>query len=655
MKKALLALLTLVIISNAEAQYTRYVIRFRNKGSNPYSLSNPLQFLSQRAIDRRLKYNIPLDSTDLPVTPSYIDGVRTSGAVTILNASKWLNSVTIQTSDAAALAKINSLPYVISTGPIGRRIATTQSKSEQPTNRSASERTATTESLLADRYNYGFSFKQVHIHNGEFLHNIGLRGDSMIMGLLDDGFYQYTTLKAFDSVRQANKVLGTWDFVAREQSVIEDDAHGEMVFSIIAANVPGNMVGTAPAASFYLFRTEDATSEYPIEEHNWVCGAERLDSAGGDVISTSLGYSQFDSAALNHTYADMNGNTTMSAIGADMAAKKGIVVLVAAGNEGNAAWHYISSPADADSVIAVGAVDVNGNVGSFSSYGPSSDGQVKPDVASVGVGTVVWSPSNVAAAGNGTSFACPNMAGLVTCLWQGFREFNNMAIINAVRQAGSTVATPNTRIGYGIPDMKKAFTILLKQYATATATTINNCNPAVNWTSKDAAGMRYEIERKRSTDTAFAKVYELMVSNTTYGSHSYQFIDPAAGTPAGNITYRIRQVIDTSVTGFYADYLDTVSVNYAGNCNTTANNVLVLYPNPVKGNIVIQVNTIQTSPVTVRIFSMSGQRLYEAKLSPSNVLSGYPLPTTNLASGEYIVSVYNGSGKVGTARFIKLP
>jgi len=171
-------------------------------------------------------------------------------------------------------------------------------------------------------YNYGQSFQQIHIHNGEFLHDIGLRGQSMIIGMLDAGYNNYTSLSAFDSVNANGQVLGVYDFVDHDNSVVEDNAHGMECFSIIAANIPGQFVGSGPKALFYLFRTEDVNSEYPIEEHNWVCGAERADSAGADVISSSLGYTTFDNAAFNHTYADMNGRTTMAAIGATIAARK---------------------------------------------------------------------------------------------------------------------------------------------------------------------------------------------------------------------------------------------------------------------------------------------------------------------------------------------
>ena len=323
-----------------------------------------------------------------------------------------------------------------------------------------------------DFFNYGTaSFNEIHLHKGEFLHNIGLRGQGMMITVLDGGFLNYTTLRAFDSVNLNGQILSTWDFVNREASVVEDISHGMMCLSTIAANIPGQFTGKAPKASFHLFRTEDGSSEYPIEEFNWVCGAERADSTGSDVISSSLGYAdQMSNPVFNHTYGQMNGNTTMCTIGADLAAKKGIIVFNAAGNEGAGSWHYIIAPADGDSVVAVGAVNAAGAVGSFSSYGPSADGRIKPDVASVGVSAMVQNTNNSIGTNNGTSFACPNMAGLGTCLWQGFPEFNNMRIIRALKEAGSIATNPNDRIGYGIPDMKAAFSTLLSEYATSSAT-----------------------------------------------------------------------------------------------------------------------------------------------------------------------------------------
>jgi serine protease AprX len=649
MKKALTCLwAAFLLLSEARAQSTRYIIQFRDKGSNPYSFSNPLAYLSQKAIDRRTRYSIAMDSADLPVTPRYIDSVRLAGSVTILNASKWLNSVTIKTTDASALDKISRFPFVQAVSAVAARnaqVAGDKFALEEVTG----ERTTRT---LADYFNYGSSHAQLAIHNGQFLHNIGLRGQSMIIGMLDAGFFQYTSLHAFDSVNANGQVLGIYDFVAKDNSVVEDDTHGMECFSTIAANMPGQFVGTAPKASFYLFRTEDASSEYPIEEHNWVCGAERVDSAGGDVISSSLGYNLFDNPAFNHTYADMNGRTTMAARGAEAAAKKGMLVVNAAGNEGTNSWHFIITPADGDSVLAVGAVDANGNPAAFSSYGPSSDGRVKPDVASVGVGTTVQAPNNSIGTNNGTSFACPNMAGLATCLWQGFREFNNMKILQAVRLAGSSATRPNTQIGYGIPDVRKALLLLLKEYATA-STTGTGCTATVSWNSKDVSSMYYEVERKLPGDTAFTKVGRQQGTGSVFGAHSYQYTDEVASNP-GTIQYRIRQVVDSSATGIVGDYIDTTSMTLGTGCSVTVNTVQVS-PNPSHHLFSVRVTSVASiQELNVRMINNIGQTVYSVKTSAASGTTTINLPASRLASGKYYVQVFNGTQLLVTKEVLKL-
>src|SRR6476620_5205057 len=325
MKKTVLATIGIFFMVHAvQAQSGRYLIQLRDKAQNPYSLNQPEQFLSPRSIARRTHYNIPFDSTDLPVTPAYVDSLRLLSSVTVLNVSKWLNQVSIQVTNTAVLDTINRFPFVQSTTFIAARA---QRNNSGPTYELLkNSRVNGMQSLTSEQsFDYGASAAQVNIHNGSFLHNLGLQGQGMIISLLDAGFYQYTSLKAFDSVNQRGQVLGTWDFVARDTSVVEDHPHGMECFSVIAANIPGTFVGTAPEASFYIFRSEDAATEYPIEEHNWVCAAERVDSAGGDVISTSLGYDNFNDPSLNHHYSDMNGNTTIAAKGADLAAMKGLL------------------------------------------------------------------------------------------------------------------------------------------------------------------------------------------------------------------------------------------------------------------------------------------------------------------------------------------
>src|SRR5258705_10155935 len=545
MKKLIIVLIgSFLFFTEVHAQFTRYVVKLRNKGNNPFSLSTPTAYLSQRAISRRTRYGIAIDSTDLPVTPSYITQIRNVTNVTVLNISKWHNSVAIQTSDPNAITTINGLSFVQSVAPIAARVQNSNRKlitADQPY--VPSQRVT---DITADFFNYGSgSFTEINLHKGQFLHNIGLRGQGMVIALLDGGFSNYNTLDAMDSIIINNQVLDTWDFYSNNTTVSDDHPHGMQCLSTIAANIPGQFIGKAPKANFMLYRTEDVNSEYPIEEFNMVCGMERADSAGADVISASLGYSDFDDASFNHTYSQLNGNTTIAAIGADLAAKKGILFVNAAGNEGSLPWHYITTPADGDSVLAVGAVSTSGAVGSFSSYGPSSDGQVKPDVASIGVGAIVQSTSNTVVTGSGTSFACPNMAGLSAILWQGFPEYNNMRIARALREAGNIVNTPNDRIGYGIPDLKSAFGTLLTEFAIST-NTINGCRIFVDWTSKDVGAMKYEIERKGPGETNFTKIGELTPSaGASLATHNYEFINTLTTGTSGMFSYRIRQIIDT--------------------------------------------------------------------------------------------------------------
>ncbi len=458
MEKSFLLFLIVLLSFNSDtkAQFSKYLIRFKDKNGTSFSINNPSQFLSSKSLQRRTRQNIAIDETDLPVTPAYIDSIRLAGAVTILNRSKWLNQVCIQTTDAAALNKINSFPFVLSLQPVMRSLsnAVSANKFNEQIDTIAVQNALQTTN---DYYNYGASIAQINIHEGEFLHNKGFTGEGMLMAIMDAGFFHYKTITAFDSVRNNNQIAETYDFVNNEISVDEDNQHGMFCFSIIAANWPGQLVGSCPKATFYLYRTEDAGSEFPVEEQNWVAAAERADSIGVDVFSTSLGYNTFDNSIFNHTYQQFDGNTTIIARANDLAAKKGIISVVAAGNEGSKTWHFISTPADADSVLTVGAVNASGAVAGFSSYGPSADGQVKPTVASVGEGAAIANINDQPAFGNGTSFATPNMAGLITCLWQAFPDFTNMEIIEAVKQSSSIYTNPNDRIGYGIPNFRKAY------------------------------------------------------------------------------------------------------------------------------------------------------------------------------------------------------
>ncbi len=459
----------------ANAQFSRFIVKFTDKNGSAYSISNPSAYLSGAAIARRNRYKINIDSTDLPVKAAYIDSIKAVPNVSVLNVSKWFNQVCIKITDttslATTLAAINAFSFVKNTSPIAARIAQPSSSKSVKFNENSSfsplriNETQGTAGFngLQNYYNYGSNSGQVHIHEGEYLHNLGFHGEGITIAILDAGFYNYLANPAFDSIRNQHQILGTWDYVANEQSVNEDHFHGALCLSTIAANEPGTMVGTAPKAKFWLLRTEDAATEYPVEEQNWVAAAEFADSVGADMISSSLGYDNFDNASFNLSYAQRDGKTALISIGAGLAVKKGILVTNSAGNSGNATddTKYVICPADADSVLTIGATDVNGAIAYFSCYGPNGAGQLKPNVVSVGYNTVLADlNSGLPITGSGTSFSNPNLCGLVACLWQAYPEFSNMDIMDALQKSSSKYTAPDFHFGYGIPDMRIAYLYL---------------------------------------------------------------------------------------------------------------------------------------------------------------------------------------------------
>ena len=462
MKAIILTLLLQGILCIGQAQFTRHIIELTDKKGTTHALSNPQTFLSSETIARRKQFNIAIDSTDLPVSKVYLDSIAKAGKVEILNSSKWLNQVLIKTTDQVALNKISQFPFVKKRSPIANRPSTINEEKfiETVTETNVSQTIASTK---ATTLNYGNSIKQVNIHEGEFLHNKGFQGKGIKIAVLDAGFFKYQNIAAFDSLKINGQLKMTWDFVDNNASVNEDDAHGMQCLSVLAANLPGAFVGTAPGASYYLFRTEDAATEFPVEEQNWLAAAERADSIGVQMISSSLGYNTFDDARFNYTYADLNGKKTMITRGATMATNKGMIVMNSAGNSGSTAWKYLIAPADAVDVLAVGAVNNLKQVAPFSSFGPSSDNRVKPDIASVGWNTFLINTNGNVAQANGTSFSNPNIAGLVACLWQAFPEFSNKEIIETVRKSSDRYNNPDARTGYGIPNMRLAYGMLEKE------------------------------------------------------------------------------------------------------------------------------------------------------------------------------------------------
>ena len=316
------ALFFLNVLVMAQVAPAKYFIEFTDKNGSPFSIDRPGEFLTQRAIDRRAAQDIQVTEQDLPVNPSYVQQVANTG-VAVINRSKWFNGIIIQADDSTKLDTISALPFV-------KSIRKNNSKAVKP--EPVADKFAGESSFLAagdisgykslaspGNYNYGPSLKQIQMMNGDQLHNQGFRGEGKVIAILDAGFLKVDVLKAFDSLWQNNQILGTRDFVNPGGNVFTGHIHGMMVLSVIGGNYPGEIIGTAPKASFWLLRSEDAATEYIIEEYNWECAAEFADSVGADVITSSLGYTTFTDSTMNHTCADMNGHTTPASRGANIA------------------------------------------------------------------------------------------------------------------------------------------------------------------------------------------------------------------------------------------------------------------------------------------------------------------------------------------------
>jgi hypothetical protein len=498
--------------------------------------------------------------------------------------------------------------------------------------------------------NYGNNARQINIHEGQYLHNLGFTGKNITMAFLDAGYFGYKTNPVFDSIRLQNRILGEYDFVANETSVNEDHIHGMYCFSTVAANRPGTMVGTAPHANFWLFRTEDVATEYPIEEQFWAVAAEFADSAGADMISSSLGYAEFNDPVFNHTYAQRDGNTSLITKTADLAAKKGMIVMNSAGNSGGLAndYKFVACPADGDSVVAVGATDVNGNISGFSSWGPNGAGKLKPNIVSVGQGTIISNTAGNATAGNGTSFSNPNVAGLIACLWQAFPELSNMDIIHEVEKSSHRYNNPDGRYGFGIPNFRKAFYSLLDRSFSGTMVT-SGCSATINWTSKDNKTMKYDVERKIGNDTGFVKIATVNSQSDSFALGTYSYKDLLiSGSPNEHATYRIRQytTVDTSVVVY------TNSFSLTDIC--TPGDRLVVRPNPFHSSINIVLGTsTPVSSLSITLTDMKGSMLYQYQGSTTAGNFYLDIPSTSLPAGVYILTVKNSKKILYSRKLVK--
>ncbi|MBO4645437.1 MAG: S8 family serine peptidase [Bacteroidales bacterium] len=464
MKHFFLWVISVTFLFNLQAQTpAKYWVQFKDKAGSPYSIERPEEFLSPRAIEKRARFDIEITEQDLPVNESYIRQLLAIDPnMVLLTKSKWFNGVTVYTTTADIQGKITELPFV------NLCECTVQLEQEETfdypkTSYSAPSKVKEVLTVTPGKdLNYGYCAKQVGINNAHWLHRLGAHGEGMLMMVLDAGFENANSISHFKALREEGRLHGTRSFVFPGRSVFISGSHGTMVLSCITGYKEDELMGTAPKADFYLAQTEDERTENKIEEDNWVAAAEWADSLGCDVINSSLGYYKFDNKAQSYRYEDMDGQVSRASQAGTIAASKGIIVCVSAGNEGDEDWHYITCPADAKDALTVGAIYPNGTAADFSSYGPTSDGRVKPDGAAVGAYAIVAEPSDETDVSFGTSFSSPIFSGMVACLWQLFPEKSNYEIMEAIRIAGHQHSHPTDHLGYGITNFMEAYNYLLR-------------------------------------------------------------------------------------------------------------------------------------------------------------------------------------------------
>ncbi len=446
-----LFLLFIISTFSLNAQTQDAWVYFNDKPNENTYFDSPLTMLSQRSLDRRIRYNIPLDSKDVPIEYAYIELVRNSAGISIKAKSKWLNALHIRGTQTNIEDLLNlSCVQVID-------FADKSLNSSGKTNEIKTAAKHNGKLDFTTDFTYGNAANQIEMLKGDILHKKGFTGEGMQIAVIDGGFYNVDNIDAFKRIRDNNQILGGYDFVNRSDDFYSGHYHGMSVLSTIAAYVENKFVGTAPDAKFYLFITEDVASETPLEESLWVEAAEKADSLGVDILNTSLGYTTFDNPNYDYSYNDLDGETAFITRGAEISFSRGMIVVNSAGNSGNNSWKYVGAPADAKSVLTIGAVNSTGVIASFSSYGPTSDGRVKPDVCAQGQGTSIINTSGNISSGNGTSFSSPVMAGVIACLWQSSPNKSNVEIIQQIKESAHLYNFPTAQEGYGIPDFEAVY------------------------------------------------------------------------------------------------------------------------------------------------------------------------------------------------------
>ncbi|HLV92638.1 MAG TPA: S8 family peptidase [Aequorivita sp.] len=451
--KNLYILIFLLFSTIGFSQTHEALVFFTDKENVQASIANPIAILTQAAIDRKFNQGIAIDERDVPLNETYKATVSNSPGITVLAKSKWMNAVYVQGTQTQ-IENLNDLSFVSEVEYMDSSLNANFQKAF-PTDKFEIE---TSERVV---YNYGAAENQTQMINADYLHEQGYTGEGIIVAFMDNGYPNVLTNPAYATLRDEGRLLGYYDFVDRVEDPTGTGTHGTHTLSNAAAILDQQFVGTGPQASYYLFVTEDGRQESPVEEAYWVEALERADSLGVYVTNTSLGYQAFDNPNYDYQYSDLDGQTTIGARGASHGYDKGLINVTSAGNSG-ANFGYVGSPGDSPGTFTVGAVDDNENYASFSSYGPTYDGRVKPDVMAQGRSAAIVDYNGAVTTSNGTSFSSPIIAGAVASLWQAFPHRSNEVIMQVIRESSSLYNSPTDEMGYGIPDFNEALNMLIQ-------------------------------------------------------------------------------------------------------------------------------------------------------------------------------------------------
>ncbi len=454
-----LAVFVLMFIAFVSQAQDRYAVYFKYKPQTDLSLQNPQEFLTQKAIQRRIREGIQADSLDLPVSAKYLNEVSES-AEYVLYASKWMNAA-ILVADASGVSKLESLPFVekvelVAKGSLqnpGARMrykvfasVTLETNCESPK--------LNTRELGIVENNYDFQNQLIGIDR---MHEEGFTGKGVTVAVFDAGFPGTNTASSFSHLFTNNQIIGQRDFVRPwNVEVFMDNQHGTNVLSLIAANEQAKLVSGAYDSDYILVITEEVATEYRVEEFNWVRGAEYADSLGVDIINSSVGYWDFDDPTMNYSVADLDGNTAVITKGATIAAQKGILIVNSVGNYGGRGASSLVAPADANGILSVGSVNTDLSRTGFSSQGPTGDGRLKPELVAFGSSPVLIRSNGTVGNSGGTSFAAPQIAALAAGLWEARPDWTKDELIENLLRSATQYENPDNLLGYGIPDFYKA-------------------------------------------------------------------------------------------------------------------------------------------------------------------------------------------------------